>query len=114
MDSAPRSIADDVIAAFGGLAKTARALGHRHMTTVDGWRRSKRVPGWRWPEIVAGAEREGVTLPASVRAAAGMPPSPEQPVESQVSEQAAGEGAGSQSETDRQRVDTLKGQPKAA
>lgn len=57
------NIAELVIQAFGGLTKTSEACGHRHVTTVDGWRRSGRIPSWRRPELIAAADRLGVTLP---------------------------------------------------
>jgi hypothetical protein len=51
--------------AFGGLAATARALGHRHASTVHGWLRSGRIPAWRWRELQEAAERRHVALPPS-------------------------------------------------
>jgi len=59
----PEPLPKRVVAAFGGLTKTAKALGHDHVTTVDGWLRSGRIPYWRFSEIRAAAERENVTLP---------------------------------------------------
>ena len=59
-----QEIAADVIAAFNGLSNMARALGHKSVTTIDGWRRSKNgIPRWRRPEVIAAAAREGVDLP---------------------------------------------------
>jgi hypothetical protein len=63
-NSETRGIVHEVIAAFGGMSKTAQALGHRHCTTVQGWMNSGRIPDWRRLEILAAAEREGVCLPA--------------------------------------------------
>lgn len=63
MESAAPSLVDQVIAAFGGLSATARALGHKHVTTVDGWKRKRRIPPWRRSEIIAAAEQKGVQLP---------------------------------------------------
>jgi len=57
------SVAEEVIQAFGGLTKAAKALGHKHVTTVDGWRRSGRIPPWRKPEIIVAAKRAGIPLP---------------------------------------------------
>jgi hypothetical protein len=65
MRSPQRQLALDVIAAFGGLTRTARALGHKNVTTVQGWKRAGRIPHWRQAEILAAAGRESVTLPAS-------------------------------------------------
>lgn len=58
----PPSPLDPLIDAFGGLSKMARTLGHRHVTTIDGWRRAGRIPRWRLPEVMAGAERMGISL----------------------------------------------------
>lgn len=54
---------DRVIAAFGGLSKMARALGHKHVTTVHAWQKAGRIPDWRWHEIRAAATRANVNLP---------------------------------------------------
>lgn len=59
----PKNLAETVIAAFGGVSKTARACGHKSVTTVDGWKRAGRIPHWRRPELIDAAAREGVTLP---------------------------------------------------
>jgi hypothetical protein len=110
METEPAGVVDALIMAFGSLTKTAKALGHKHPTTVDGWRRSGRIPNWRWPEVIAGAERAGVVLPPSVRRAAGLAPSSEQPVEAESGEQHPGGDAEGQGE----RVDTTQERPKAA
>jgi len=60
----------EIINAFGGVSKLAKALGHRNVTTVDGWKRSGRIPEWRRREIVEAADRESVTLPDSFTEAA--------------------------------------------
>jgi len=59
------SVPELVVAAFGGLSKMARALGHRHPTKISGWLKSGRIPHWRRAEIVTAAERDGVTLPTA-------------------------------------------------
>ena len=38
---------------FGGLTAFARALGHRHPTTVQGWINASRIPYWRKAEVQA-------------------------------------------------------------
>jgi hypothetical protein len=55
----------EIINAFGGVSKLAKALGHANVTTVDGWKRKGRIPHWRRLEIVDAAKREGVELPQS-------------------------------------------------
>jgi hypothetical protein len=45
---------DDVnalVRRFGGLSAMARALGHAHPTTVQGWRDRGTIPRWRIYEI---------------------------------------------------------------
>ncbi len=45
---------DDVsalIKEFGGLTAMARALGHLHVSTVQGWRQRGAIPRWRIYEI---------------------------------------------------------------
>ena len=51
--------ADELILVFGGLTKTSRALGHKHCTTVQGWRESGNIPDWRKDEILRAAEDIG-------------------------------------------------------
>lgn len=58
---------ETLIAEFGGLTKMARALGHKHVTTVQGWRKSGRIPHWRYHEILSAAEREGVSIPNGIK-----------------------------------------------
>lgn len=57
------NIATRMVDAFGGLAKTKRALGHRFGTTINAWRRTGKIPPWRYAEINAAARRLDVTLP---------------------------------------------------
>ncbi len=54
--------AQRIIDRFGGLTKTARALGHRHVTTVQGWKNKGSIPSWRMFEIEAAADRLGIDL----------------------------------------------------
>ena len=61
--------AKPIIEAFGGLTKTANALGHRNVTTVQYWQERDAVPGWRVHEIKEAAARVGVTLPDEFREA---------------------------------------------
>jgi len=67
------SISQQVVDAFGGLSATARALGHRHVSTVHGWLKAGRIPGWRYHEIRQAAERDGVELPAALTSPATEP-----------------------------------------
>jgi hypothetical protein len=60
----PKANPQNIFEAFGSVSKLAKALGHKNVTTVDGWKRSGKIPGWRKNEIIAAANREGVDLPA--------------------------------------------------
>jgi hypothetical protein len=59
------TVAEEVIDAFGGLTKMARVLNHKHVTTIDGWRRSGTIPPWRYNEILTAAVRAEIALPES-------------------------------------------------
>lgn len=61
------SIVQTVIQAFGGLSKTAKALRHRNVTTVQGWRDRGHIPAYRFAEIREAAVREKVDLPKELR-----------------------------------------------
>lgn len=52
--------AKSIIEAFGGLTKMARALGHKHCTTVQGWQKSGNIPDWRRDEIFRAADESGI------------------------------------------------------
>jgi len=55
----------DIIEKFGGLAAMARALGHKNVTTIQGWRDSNRIPPWRHHEVMVAAEACGISLSAA-------------------------------------------------
>jgi hypothetical protein len=59
------SIATQIIKAFGGLRPTARALGHKNVSTVQGWAERGSIPSWRHHEIRIAAERKEIALPAA-------------------------------------------------
>ncbi|MGE4528116.1 MAG: carph-isopro domain-containing protein [Rhodospirillaceae bacterium] len=44
-------IVDCLVKAFGGLSAMARALGHAHASTVQGWAARGAIPRWRFYEI---------------------------------------------------------------
>lgn len=56
------TIAAQVIEKFGGLTPMSTALGHKHCTTVQGWRDSGSIPDWRWPEIMQAAKQKGIDV----------------------------------------------------
>lgn len=56
------NIAEQVVNAFGGLTKAARACGVP-ISTVHSWRNKKHIPNWRRAPIIEAAKREGVKLP---------------------------------------------------
>jgi hypothetical protein len=52
------SVADFVIARFGGLNATARAL-NKSVSTIQGWQKSGTIPLPNWPIIESAAFKEG-------------------------------------------------------
>ncbi|SNZ21691.1 hypothetical protein SAMN06265368_4816 [Cohaesibacter gelatinilyticus] len=40
----------------------ARALGHKHPTTIQGWRDKDRIPHWRWDEVKKAARRKKIKI----------------------------------------------------
>jgi hypothetical protein len=59
---AMREATERVIGLFGGITGLARALGHRHPTTVQGWRDRGRVPSEQIPEVIDAGRKAGVSL----------------------------------------------------
>lgn len=59
------SAAASIIERFGGLTQLARALGHKHPTTVQGWKDRGIIPARRQVDVLAAAKRLGITLSAS-------------------------------------------------
>lgn len=53
-----------VIEKFGGVRALAKTLGHKHPTTVQGWRESGFIPAQRQREVLDAAERLGIALTA--------------------------------------------------
>jgi hypothetical protein len=51
-----------VVAKLGGIAATARLLGHRHASTVQGWVASGFIPSARHAEILAAARKAHLQL----------------------------------------------------
>lgn len=54
--------AEHIISKFGGLSATARALGHKHPTTVQGWRESGIIPARQQPLVLAAARAQGLDI----------------------------------------------------
>ncbi len=46
-----RNGVDRLVQCFGGLSGMARALGHAHVSTVQGWKSRGSIPRWRIYEI---------------------------------------------------------------
>lgn len=53
---------DVVISSFGGMTRLAKALGHTHVTTVQGWRDRGAIPVRQHPRILEAARRLGIQL----------------------------------------------------
>jgi len=54
--------AEKIIARFGGLTATARALGHRNPTTVQGWINRGFVPARQQRPVLAAAQAHGLDI----------------------------------------------------
>ncbi len=54
---------DRVLLAFGGLTRTANAIG-APISTVQSWQKAGAIPAWRRRDIEHAAQDAGVTLPA--------------------------------------------------
>lgn len=61
------NLAERVIAAFGGLTDVHKATGWP-ISTIQGWKESGRIPGWRRDPIIAAAKAGNIELPAEFTA----------------------------------------------
>lgn len=59
------NVAQDVVDAFGGLTKTAKALQHKSCSTIFYWIQAGHIPRWRYGEIENAASNKGIKLPQS-------------------------------------------------
>jgi len=57
--------AEHIISKFGGLTALAKALGHKHPSTVQGWKSRGFIPPRHYPAIRNAAERLGQELSAN-------------------------------------------------
>lgn len=53
---------ETIIEKFGGLSAFSRALGHTNPTTVQGWKKTNRIPSWRIHEVQLAAKKNGINL----------------------------------------------------
>ena len=54
--------AEHIIDKFGSMAALAAALGHRHPTTVQGWKQRGFIPARRHQEVLDAAKQHGIEL----------------------------------------------------
>ncbi|MBB4212824.1 hypothetical protein EV659_1208 [Rhodothalassium salexigens DSM 2132] len=54
--------AEKIIEAFGGISPMARRLGHRHASTVQGWKERGFIPVRRHVEVLTAAREHGIPL----------------------------------------------------
>lgn len=54
----------DVIAAFGGISKLARRLGHKNPSTVQGWWERGVIPANRQRAVLEAAAQDGLKITA--------------------------------------------------
>ena len=59
-----QSQAERIIDKFGGISALARALGHKHPTTVQGWKDRKFIPARHQTEVLKRARELGIDLVA--------------------------------------------------
>jgi hypothetical protein len=52
------SVADFIVARFGGIHPTARALG-KPVSTIQGWKKRGTIPPQNWPDIEQAAFAKG-------------------------------------------------------
>ncbi len=57
--SEPETQASRIIEKFGGISALARALGHRHPTTVQGWKDRGVIPAKRQGDVLNKARELG-------------------------------------------------------
>lgn len=60
-----RTRVDFIIERFGGLTALAKALGHEHPTTVQGWKGRGVIPSRHIPKIIEVARGRGIQLSAA-------------------------------------------------
>ena len=54
--------AERIIERFGGLSALARAMGHKHVTTVQGWKERGYIPARQQDDVLEAAQREKIDL----------------------------------------------------
>jgi hypothetical protein len=47
----------EIIELFGGIRPMAKALGHKHPSTVQAWADNESIPHWRFYEILTAARK---------------------------------------------------------
>ncbi|OHC74345.1 MAG: hypothetical protein A3G18_03020 [Rhodospirillales bacterium RIFCSPLOWO2_12_FULL_58_28] len=60
-------IIEGIIDKFGGMSAMSRAMGHKHPTTIQGWKDSGSIPYWRRGSVMAAVEEEGIILSSGER-----------------------------------------------
>lgn len=56
------TVAQDVVALFGGVVATAKALGHKNPTTVQGWIARGVIPVRQLRAVIRAAAARGTVL----------------------------------------------------
>lgn len=59
------NIADNIIQRFGGLTAMSKALGHKNVSTVQGWKVRGVIPARRQSEVLQAARAAGIDLSPS-------------------------------------------------
>lgn len=53
---------EKIIEKFGGISQLAKALGHEHPTTVQGWKARGRIPAKQQDVVLKLAREKGIDL----------------------------------------------------
>ena len=54
--------AERIIKRFGGIHAMARILGHKHASTVGGWKAKGQIPQWHHVKIMKAAKKNNIPL----------------------------------------------------
>lgn len=53
---------DTIIGKFGGLTELSKALGHKHPTTVQGWKARGHIPAKQIPLVIEAGKALGIAI----------------------------------------------------
>lgn len=56
------NVAENIIQRFGGLTAMSKAMGHKNVSTVQGWRIRGVIPARQQPEVLRVAQELGIPI----------------------------------------------------